>query len=65
MTNNECQQIKEKVNKLIAFLLWKGAPFESKKRKVVKELCLIKDYYYARVEESDVSSEDMPETLRD
>lgn len=64
MTNNECEVIKEKVNKLIAFLLWKGAPFESKRKKVVKELCLIKDYCYSRIEDNNSDSEDEPETMK-
>jgi hypothetical protein len=35
------------VNKLIALIKWKGATFESKERKIIKELSLIKDYSFS------------------
>ena len=36
--------IEEKVNRIIAFINWKGATFESKKKKIIKELSLITSY---------------------
>lgn len=44
MTVNEYLKIKEMVGRLIGFLLWKGATFESKKKKVIKELMAIREY---------------------
>jgi hypothetical protein len=37
-------EIKNRVNRIISFIKWKGATFESKEKKIIKELSLIKDY---------------------
>jgi hypothetical protein len=44
MKTAECEQIKQMTERLIAFINWKGASFEDKKRKVIKEISLIKKY---------------------
>jgi len=50
MTVNEYLKIKEMVGRLIGFILWKGASFESKKKKVIKELMAIREYSLKCVE---------------
>lgn len=32
---------------LIHFIKWKGATFESKEKKVIKEICLIKEFCHS------------------
>lgn len=44
MYESEYQEIKIMVDRLISFIRWKGASFESKQNKVIKELSLIKKY---------------------
>lgn len=44
MIQSEYHQIKSMVDKLIAFIKWKGAPLESKQNKIIKELSIINKY---------------------
>lgn len=44
MKTAEYEQIKQMTERLIAFINWKGASFEKKKRKIIKEISLIKQY---------------------
>ena len=44
MTKIECDMVSEMATRLIAFINWKGADFESKKKKVLMELYQIKSY---------------------
>jgi len=44
MKTEEYKKVEEMTNRIIAFINWKGASFDSKKKKVIKELSLIKDY---------------------
>jgi len=37
-------EVQDRIDKLIRFISWKGVDFQSKK-KVIKELLLIKEYY--------------------
>lgn len=44
MKAEESAKICDMTSRLIAFILWQGADFESKKKKVLRELYQIKDY---------------------
>lgn len=44
MKEKEYKEIEQMTNRLIAFINWKGAPFEDKKKKIIKEISMIKEY---------------------
>jgi hypothetical protein len=43
------KKINEMTDRLIAFIKWNGAPFESKKKKVIKEISLIRQYCFESI----------------
>ena len=46
MTLTQYEKVKSMTNKVIGLLKWKGADYESKERKVVRELAQIRKYCY-------------------
>ena len=44
MSKDDYKRVKDMADKLIAFINWKGATLESKKKKIIKEISLIKNY---------------------
>jgi hypothetical protein len=56
MTKNSYLKVKEMTDRLIAFIKWNGASFESKQKKVIKEISLIRQYCFESINESDSPS---------
>lgn len=51
MTSSNYTEIKRMTRRLIAFINWEGATFESKKKKIIKEISLIREFCKTCVDE--------------
>lgn len=56
MKNSDYLKVQQMADRLIHFIKWKGATFESKEKKVIKEICLIKEFCYGCLDKENPDS---------
>ncbi len=53
MKNSDYLELEKMADRLIHFIKWKGASFASKEKKVIKEICLMKEFCHDCLDKDD------------
>lgn len=63
MKSSDYLEVKQMADRLIHFIKWKGGTFESKEKKIIKEICLIKEFCHSLIDKENPDSAKQRESV--